>query len=80
MAGIRAINGAQITYLATGGRFGDIPQLIEAGLLDPRFATPVSGYAFAVSTSGSDYTATATPVTANVGRSYYSTADAVVRY
>jgi type IV pilus assembly protein PilA len=79
IAGIRAINVAEVTYLSTGGSFGGVPQLIDAGLLDRRFATSVSGYSFAISTSGLDYTATATPAAVNGGRVYYSGPDSVIR-
>jgi type II secretory pathway pseudopilin PulG len=79
LAGIRAINGAEVTYLSIGGRFGDVAQLIDAGLLDPRFATSVSGYSFAITTSGLDYTVSATPAAVNGGRAYYSASDAVIR-
>jgi hypothetical protein len=49
--------------------------------LDNRFATSVSGYTFTVTASGSDYTATALPTSANAGRyGYTSYPDAVVRY
>src|SRR5436190_1712653 len=82
VSNIRTINTAEVTYLSSnGGNYGSIPELITAGLLDSRFATAVSGYTFAVTASASDYTANATPVSANAGRyAYYSLPDAVVRY
>src|ERR1051325_7560439 len=82
VAQIRTINTAQVTYLSSaGGNYGSVPELITAGLLDPRFATSVSGYNVAVQASGTDYTAAATPTSTNAGRyGYYSTPDAVVRY
>jgi hypothetical protein len=55
--------------------------LITAGLLDGRFANSVSGYAFTVTASGSNYTAQAIPTSTNAGRyGYFSVPDAVVRY
>ena len=82
VANVRTINTAEVTYLSSaGGNYGSIPELITAGLLDSRFATSVSGYTFAVQASSTDYTAFATPTSANAGRyAYYSTPDAVVRY
>ena len=79
---IRTINTAEVTYLSSAaGNFGDIPNLITAGLLDNRFTGSVSGYNFAVNASGSQYTAAATPTSTNAGRfGYWSTPDAVVRY
>ncbi len=82
VAQIRTINTAEITYLSSNqGAYGDIPQLITQGLLDSRFAGSVSGYNYAVTASGTDYTASATPTSTNAGRfGYYSTPDAVIRY
>ena len=82
VAQLRTVNTAEVTYLSSNqGTYGDIPQLITAGLLDGRFSTSVSGYTFSVTASGSDYTATATPTSTNAGRfGYYSVPDAVVRY
>jgi len=82
VAEVRTINTAQVTYLSSnGGNYGSIPQLISSGLLDNRFASSVSGYIYAVTASGQDYTATATPSSTNAGRyGYYSLPDAVIRY
>jgi type IV pilus assembly protein PilA len=83
VANIRTVNTAEVTYLSSnGGNYGSIPELITAGLLDGRFGSPaLSGYAFAVTASGSDYTATATPTSTNAGRfGYFALPDAVVRY
>jgi hypothetical protein len=55
--------------------------MVEAGLLDVRFLTIVSGYKFTVALSENDYVASAMRASANAGRyEYFSTADAVVRY
>jgi type IV pilus assembly protein PilA len=82
VAQVRTVNTAEVTYLSSnGGNYGSIPELITAGLLDNRFASSVSGYTFAVTASGTDYTVNATPTSTNAGRyGYYSTPDAVVRY
>ena len=82
VANLRTINTAEVTYLSSaGGNFGDINSLIAAGLIDSRFAGPLSGYSFTITAALSDYTATATPTSINSGRyGYYSTPDAVVRY
>ena len=82
VAELRTINTAQITYLSSAqGNYGNISQLISAGLLDSRFNGVMSGYNFNIQTSGADYTATADPASASNGRyGYYSTPDAVIRY
>jgi len=82
VADLRQINTAQATYvLWSSGNFGSIAQLVGAGLLDSRFSGALSGYTFNISTSGSDYTATADPVSTSAGRyGYYSTPDDVIRY
>jgi prepilin-type N-terminal cleavage/methylation domain-containing protein len=79
---LRTINTAEVTYISSNqGTYGDIPSMISQGILDPRFAGSVSGYNFAVNYSGSDYTASATPISASAGRfGYYSTPDVVIRY
>jgi type IV pilus assembly protein PilA len=82
VAQVRTVNTAEITYLSSNqGAYGNVGQLITQGLLDVRFAGSVSGYNFAISASGSDYTVSATPTSTNSGRfGYYSTPDAVIRY
>jgi prepilin-type N-terminal cleavage/methylation domain-containing protein len=82
VANLRTINTAQVTYLSSaGGNFGAIRHLIAAGLIDSRFAGPVSGYSFTVTASGLDYTADALPISVNSGRfGYLSSPDAVIRY
>jgi type IV pilus assembly protein PilA len=80
---LKTINTAQVTYLSTsGGKYGTLPDLVNAGLLDQRFlGGTVAGYTFEAAASGMDYTATAMPSSANSGRfGYYTLPDAVVRY
>ena len=86
VANLRTINTAEVTYLSSsGGNFGDLPALVAAGLLDDTFigtaTIPKAGYIYNITATGSDYTATADPASANAGRfGYYSPPDAVVRY
>jgi prepilin-type N-terminal cleavage/methylation domain-containing protein len=82
VAELRTINTAQITYLSgSSGNFGTIAQLISAGLLDSRFNGTMSGYNFNITTTGTNYTATADPASTSTGRyGYYSTPDAVIRW
>jgi len=84
VAELRTINTAEITYLSSsGGYFGDATMLVSAGLLDSRFnsGAPLSGYNFAITNGGTDYTAVATPASSTMGRyGYYTTPDAVIRY
>jgi hypothetical protein len=82
VANLRTINTAEVTYLSSsGGRYGNIPELITAGLLDSRYTTSLSGYSFAVYASPGGYTATATPTSPTIGRyGYFSLPDAVIRY
>jgi len=82
VANLRTINTAEVTYLSSaGGVYCSVPELITAGLLDSRFASPIGGYRFDVVASGSDYTATAIPTSMNVGPyGFFSNPDAVIRY
>jgi type IV pilus assembly protein PilA len=82
VAQLRTINTAEVTYLSSnGGSYGSLEMLITQGLLDGRFSGSVSGYNYAVTATGTDYTANATPTSVNAGRfGYYSTPDAVIRY
>jgi hypothetical protein len=78
---LRTINTFEVTYLSSNGEYGNLPELISAGLLDSRFEGPVSGYTFTVQASGSNYTATAIPTSTNAGRyGYFSLGDAVLRW
>src|SRR5438876_12022761 len=69
VAQLRTVNTAEVTYLSSNqGSYGDIPSLITAGLLDGRFATSVSGYAFSRSEERCVGTASGTPSSTNQGR------------
>jgi hypothetical protein len=80
---LRTINTAQVVFLGAKGRYGNIEELINEGLLDSRYRESISAYRFSiqVSSAGDDYIATSRPVTKTAGKyGYYSNADAVVRY
>ncbi|HEX4997576.1 MAG TPA: hypothetical protein VFY29_05095, partial [Terriglobia bacterium] len=82
VANLRTINTAEVTFLSTtGGEFGDVSELVAAGLLDTRFETSVSGYLFAISVTDGDYVAAAAPVNAQAGiRGFFTTPEGVVRF
>lgn len=84
VANLRGLNTAQLAYATSnGGVYGDIPDLVSAGLVDSRFQTGAAGYGYIVSLSGNsrDYTAFATATASNNGRyDFYSTPDFVLRY
>ena len=82
VASVRTITTAEVTYLSSsGGSFGDVAQLVSAGLLDTAFNTVRGGYQYSITTNGMDYTIWATPASTNNGRyAYYSIPDGVVRY
>src|SRR5207253_7116780 len=66
VAQLRTINTAEVTYLSSNqGSYGTVTMLVSQGLLDNRFTGSVSGYSFSVTASGSDYTGTASPTSAN---------------
>jgi hypothetical protein len=82
VANLRTLNTAQVTFLSTsGGKYGDIDALVNAGLLDTRFLTTVSGYMFSIINQGGDYLAVGVPAKPNNGQfAFYTTPDGVVRY
>ena len=82
VANLRTINTAEVTFLATEGRYGTIAELAAAGLLDNRFlGGTVSVYRFLIAVSEKEYTATATPISPNTGKfEFYTVKDGVVRY
>jgi hypothetical protein len=81
---LRTINTAEVVQLNNNEKgFGDIPALIRAELLDPRFAATLSGYTYsiAVTEAGSGYIATALPASPTSGRfGFFSGPDGVIRY
>jgi predicted nuclease of predicted toxin-antitoxin system len=80
-AHLRTINAAETAYRSSYGHYGNMLEMINAGLLDSRFSTSISGYTFAVTTSGVDYTAIAMPTSRQDGQYGYSSyQDAIIRY
>jgi prepilin-type N-terminal cleavage/methylation domain-containing protein len=85
VANMRNLNSAQVSYSsANGGVYGDVPNLVTAGLIDARYGSGnFSGFQYSVALSGGfrDYTIYATALSPNTSRyDYYSTPDFVVRY
>lgn len=80
---LRKIVRAETTYvsLAPGNAFGDLSELIGAGLLKQEYRDLILCYRFNVTVSNRAYTATATPVSDLAGRfGYYAGEDGVIRY
>lgn len=82
VANLRTVSNAQAAYSSSGGRYATLSQLVSDQLLDERFETgPVSGYRYTITSSRWAFTATAEPVSANLGRyGYYMLTDGVIRY
>ena len=84
VANLRTLNTAEATYQSSsGGSYGEIADLIAAGLLDDTFIGIKAGYKYSITLdeTGSVYTAEAIPASAKTGRyGYYTVPDAVVRY
>jgi hypothetical protein len=82
VANLRTINTALVTFLSiSGGKYGNIQELVAAGLLDNSFNNTKSGFDFSLIAIGSDYAAAAIPTSSATGRyGFYSMPDAVVRY
>ncbi len=85
IATLRTLNTQEVTYMSTNrGSFGEIEDLMAAGLIDERFIGAVSGYEYDITVSGTgntDYVIVATTISENMGRfSYYTGPDLVVRY
>jgi hypothetical protein len=82
VAQLRTINTAEIAYLTThGGIYGAIPDLIDSGFLDKRFAGTVSGFSFSIIAAGSNYVAAGIPETQSTGRyGFFATPDAIIRF
>lgn len=78
---LRAINTAEARYLSSSGAYGEMDDLVQAGLLDPSFERVKAGYTLEIEAGGDGYTARAIPATSNTGRyGFYSTTDAVIHY
>jgi hypothetical protein len=79
---VRKIAAAEEIYLTMEGKYGDLPKLQSAGLLDHDFAEPVYGYLFDVRVRHLEYTIIATPTSSQSGRFgyIYKVPDGVIRY
>jgi hypothetical protein len=78
---LRTINTAEAEFTADNRRYGNIPELIKAGLLDPLYAKSVDCYTFTIDASVNGYTATAMPLSTNGGSyGFFTLTDNVVRY
>jgi len=84
VANLKTVNTAEVQYLSSPpNTYGDIPNLITAGLLDSTFAGGSSGYLYAITIPANalDYTASATANGPGGGRfDYYTKPDYVIRY
>ena len=84
VANLKTVNTAQVQYLSNSqGRYGDVPNLITAGMLDARYSAGSAGYDFDIQLSADslDYTALATAQGANMGRyDYFTRPDYVIRF
>ena len=80
--GLRTVNTAQVTYMsARDGRYGNLSELIAAGLVDSRFNETTDGFDFSVISIGGWYAVAAIPASSGNGRfAFYSTPDGVIRY
>src|SRR5438094_2404734 len=84
VANLRTVNTAEVQYLSNSqGKYGGIPELIIAKLLDARYSGGSAGYDYVLDLSADtlDYTARATAQGANSGRyDYFTRPDYVIRY
>lgn len=84
VASMRTVNTAEVQYISTHqGNYGDLPNMVTAGLIDDRFTQGSAGYNYDIqlSVNSLDYTATATAQGSNGGRyDYYTRPDYVIRY
>jgi hypothetical protein len=65
---VRAIIEQETMFNIPTGRYGTLPELVSAGLLNSAYTSPVSGYTLSVTATASDYTVAAIPVSAAAGR------------
>jgi hypothetical protein len=81
VADLRSVSTAESLFRADKGRYGSLPELIAAGVLDTRFARNQTGYLLDIVASDSDYKARAYPTTMSEGRyAFYLRADGIIRY
>jgi competence protein ComGC len=81
IANLKTITTVEVTYSSTKGEYGDLEDLVAAGVLDDSFYGTKSGYTYKVTATGTDYLAEANPISSNTGRyAYFATSDAIIRY
>jgi len=83
VANLRTLNTAEVQYISSNQQYGDLSQMVAAGLIDARYTNGSAGYNFGVelSVNALDYTATAIAQGVNSGRfDYYTKPDYVIRY
>jgi len=85
IATLRTLNTQEVSYMSTNrGSFGEIDDLMGAGLIDERFNGAVAGYEYEITVSGTgdtDYVIVATATSESMGRfNYYTGPDNVIRY
>jgi prepilin-type N-terminal cleavage/methylation domain-containing protein len=84
VANLRTLNTAEVNYISGHqGEYGDVTELVTAGLLDNRYVIGSAGYDFGITVSSDhlDYTATAIAQGPNAGRyDYWTRPDYVIRY
>ncbi|HLQ76535.1 MAG TPA: hypothetical protein VK210_04225, partial [Terriglobia bacterium] len=83
VANLRTMMTAEVTYLSTsGGKWGSLPQMIEAGLLPDNFASgPVSGFRFGLVRDSENFVLAAIPDDSSAAQNgFYIVPDGVVRY
>ena len=85
VANLKTVNTAEVQYLSNSqGRYGAIPDLITAGMIDARYGPGGSAgydYDIQLALNALDYTATATAQGANAGRyDFFTRPDYVIRY
>ena len=84
VASLRTLTTAELTYSSgNNGFYGGVSELINAGLVDDRFASGMSGYSYTVTLSSGNlhYVGVAAATAPSFGRyDFYVLPDFVVRY
>jgi hypothetical protein len=78
---LKTLANAEFVLLNEDGFYGTVNELIQSRFLEPRFASPISGYEFSVVPSQFNFLATASRTSRFNGRyEYFVTGDGFVRY
>src|SRR5215475_13378451 len=84
VANLRTLNTAEVQYISNhSGRYGGLPELVTAGLLDARYTSGSAGFNFDIQIAANwlDYTATAIAQGPNSSRfDFWTRPDYVIRY